>query len=390
MQIIIEITISGDCAIPVKRQYILKNICFEDRRFSVYRCPDNSKYYTIRSSDIRMTNQCTDDPYFYQACSENDNTIEHAERFIKELSELSLNNFNSYPSLCGKFLLRFDNEVNDRFTLTTIEKLPSKVKDEKFVKKKLMNADERKCNGVCDRYNCLDEASCNGFRYGFYCGGIKSDQTYISTARICDEKEDCENGEDETGCLWREELELPIEKNRCLLRDTIKSSEIQLNNFTRCSALIFVVEGIRQRIVPICEYYLDQTNCSDPTRGVIPCQIDGYRSTVSKFATCKQTPGLCDDGFDNLCLRTTVLCHVHKHQLCNGISDCIDKSDESSSICGAITTSTCYRRYRHETKLSIPVAWLGDGFGDCQNGEDEKNIWPICGVGELIDSFCKR
>ena len=325
-----------------------------------------------------MTNTCNDDPHNYQAC------LEQERRTVRGVSEFSDNYHNNYP-LCGKILLRSDNEVNDRFPLTTTQAESSSSKGRgENLRKKFMDTDERKCNGVCDRYDCLDEAYCNGFRYGFYCGGIKSDQTFISSARICDEEKDCENGEDETGCLRKFPLKKPesIEKDYCLVR-TKEYVLIQLNNFTRCSALTFVFDYLKQTVVPICEYYLDQTNCSDPTRGVIPCQIDGYRSTVSKFATCKQTPGLCDDGFDSLCLRTTVLCHVHKHQLCNGISDCIDKSDESSSICGAMTTSTCYRRYRHETKLSIPVAWLGDGFEDCQNGDDEKNIWPICGVGEL-------
>ena len=36
-------------------------------------------------------------------------------------------------------------------------------------------------------------------------------------------------------------------------------------------------------------------------------------------------------------------------------------------------------RYRHNTKLTIPVAWLNDGITDCLSGVDESNtIWPTC------------
>ena len=125
---------------------------------------------------------------------------------------------------------------------------------------------------------------------------------------------------------------------------------------------------------------MDQTNCTDPMRGVVSCMIDGYPSTVSKFATCVQKPGLCDDGFDSLCLTITRSCNVHKHLFCNGISDCSDKSDETSKICDRMTLSTCFRRYRHDTKLPIPISWLMDGSKDCIKGEDETNIWPTCGI----------
>ena len=169
----------------------------------------------------------------------------------------------------------------------------------------------------------------------------------------------------------------------------------RLSNFTRCSALLVYellyfdssmsilkpVDG--KPYVPYCKFFMDQTNCTDPMRGVVSCMIDGYPSTVSKFATCVQKPGLCDDGFDSLCLTTTRSCNVHKHRFCNGITDCSDNSDETSKICDRMTLSTCSRRYRHDTKLPIPISWLMDGSKDCLKGEDETEIWPTCGIGKL-------
>ena len=300
------------------------------------------------------------------------------------------------------------------------------------------------CNGLCEDHGCLDEALCNGYRYGIFCGGITSNMTYIRTEQICDSILDCESGEDEIGCSVynNQMIDLYAGRNgffnitpdrgesvnygghkgsfaKSLYEDVKKTKQCipewttfnlisyrNLSNFTRCSALItyelgyyfdlatifnFTLMQIKNNpYAPYCKFYMDQTNCSDPMRGVVPCMIDGYPSTVSKFATCVQNPGLCDDGFDSLCLTTTPSCYIHKHRLCNGISDCSDKSDETSMMCDKMTLAKCSRRYRHDRKLHIPISWLMDGIKDCLNGEDETEIWPTCGIGKfsrfVIDS----
>ena len=41
-------------------------------------------------------------------------------------------------------------------------------------------------------------------------------------------------------------------------------------------------------------------------------------------------------------------------------------------------------RYKHKTKLAIPVAWLNDGISDCVSGEDELNtLWPTCMLSHI-------
>ena len=49
--------------------------------------------------------------------------------------------------------------------------------------------------------------------------------------------------------------------------------------------------------------------------------------------------------------------------------------------CNPPTEITCVRVYGHRS-VPIPIAWLGDGTADCLSGEDERPIWPTCGVGE--------
>ena len=340
------------------------------------------------------TKTCPNDPRRYQTC-------------FGRLGYKKLGN-NSVP-FCRRYIKKYDN-VGNRFKYGLIYDPYGGYNND--------GSDSiRKCDGICNDRNCLDEASCNGFFYGLNCSAI-THNIYVSPTQICDGEYNCINGEDEAGCLEFSAQEIEninqiggknplnywsqIDKVKkfelCIITLTGSSTVNPIHNITRCSSLTyykFSEENFKKgKFVSICKYFYDQTNCSDPMRGVVPCLIDGRPSTVSNFATCMQTPGLCDDGFDSLCVKTTVLCYVHKHQLCDGISDCSDESDETYRICTSMTVSTCYRRYRHKTKLPIPISWLGDGFEDCENGDDETDIWPKCGVGKwsrfvVDDSKCE-
>ena len=77
---------------------------------------------------------------------------------------------------------------------------------------------------------------------------------------------------------------------------------------------------------------------------------------------------------------------MHKHQLCDGVQDCTDESDEMSSECLEMTEKTCARRYKHELPLPLPIAWLNDGLADCEDGADENRnkqglLSQVCKVG---------
>ncbi|KAL5263819.1 hypothetical protein ACHWQZ_G005027 [Mnemiopsis leidyi] len=198
---------------------------------------------------------------------------------------------------------------------------------------------KNECDG---HYKCEDEALCNGFLYGAYCTVYDGTLTYVNPKDVCDER-------------------------------------VILSSF--------------------CSNFIDQTNCSDPSRSSIVCAIGGYFSTVSKFFVChghNDLPALCDNGIDQVCQdrQQFLTCRLHKHQLCDDIRDCKDGTDEDSVLCRSLTNRTCTRAFMHERALRIPLNWLGDGVEDCLDGVDERDMWPSCGVGrtkrflDLDNSYC--
>ena len=105
------------------------------------------------------------------------------------------------------------------------------------------------------------------------------------------------------------------------------SIAVRILNTTRCAIITSVIEPT----APYCDDYMDQTNCSDPERGVlrldyiphmiglffIPflklsltkrsmyyrCKVGGYPSTISKYIICSPYVDvvLCDGGEDGMC-----------------------------------------------------------------------------------------
>ena len=99
--------------------------------------------------------------------------------------------------------------------------------------------------------------------------------------------------------------------------------------------------NLPNRMIEFCDDYIDQTNCSDPSRVGIDCQVGGYNTTVARQILCleRQTqdedkfrfdtiaadidiPIICDDGIDKACVHSSGSCFIHKHLLCDGHSDC--------------------------------------------------------------------
>ena len=407
--------ISDDCGF-LEEDGFIKTTCNRQYNLATYKCVGSNTYYSVikhqsfgfftqhgihveRSrDDRRITKSCPNDPRHYQACSD-------LFLFVSTHSLLQKYAQSSSTTLCGMTVVQLKGQVADKFSY----KIDLDVREVNELLK-----DKFKCDGICEESSCEDEIYCNGFLYGFFCDSYSFDNTsetlvkgkvLVAAQFICDGKNaSCISNEDEKNCSnyerrmtsefghtdddnieWRNKI---IRHRLCsTIHYSVRYTFRRLSNITRCSGLVeemvgatnFLNHTIRYR--PHCEYYMDQTNCSDSSRGVVECLISGYPSTVSKFATCVQTPGLCDDGFDNVCVDTSNICFVHKHQLCDGISDCNDQSDEMSRICKTKTISPCFRRYHHDKKLPIPISWLLDGLRDCQNGEDEKDTWPTCGTG---------
>ena len=256
------------------------------------------------------------------------------------------------------------------------------------------------CNNICEMENCEDESECNGYRYGLYC---PLGPVYIAPTAICDGIHGCViagllNGE--------ESLCKPAIDNNFPSCTSMKyrSKDVFLRpifNFTRCATVLFhhtaaagvgfkVSATIFRRtnsssvlyVKPYCLNYMDQTNCSDPDKVAVRSHIQGYGlSSVSKMMVCGELRrGLCENKMDLQCIEVSNDCICHKHQLCDGVEDCGDGSDEDMAECLAMTNERCYRNYRHERALSIPTPWLGDGLEDCLGGIDENSThWPTCG-----------
>ena len=261
------------------------------------------------------------------------------------------------------------------------------------------------CNLACDLRNCQDESECNGFRYGLYCHRGKYEK-YVPVYEICDRLNECIGYLDEKaiGCD-----KVKPGTPSCISGELFRKSEnrglkirVPIFNFTRCAAMVHSKEGdyarygqsamdygkAEQSGIPYCLNYMDQTNCSDPTRVGVTCSIQGHGlSNVSKTMVCgKFRKGLCSDNMDVECVDVDRSCTVHKHQLCDGVLDCKSGADEHHPSCHVLTSETCFRKYYTGRLLQIPARWLGDGIVDCLGGLDED--WGIkCGRDTLTVRF---
>ena len=212
------------------------------------------------------------------------------------------------------------------------------------------------CDRVCNCENCDDEWVCNGYKYSYTCQNTTIE---IEPLSVCDSTEDCPHGDDEEAC------------NEPLTCETeFRNEMLTLTNYTRCTPWI------------LCSNKIDQTNCSDRSLAPPECLVKGKMSTISQKIIRKtrltteynrihvNSSGVCDDHIDTICVTPTSSCYVHKHQLCNNIYDCLDKSDESGFICMSLTERTCYRKYQFYQPLQLPNAWIFDGVEDCIDGID--------------------
>ena len=82
---------------------------------------------------------------------------------------------------------------------------------------------------------------------------------------------------------------------------------------------------------------------------------------------------------DMQCVTPTPGCYIHKHQLCNNITDCKGGSDEKSARCSRVTEKSCTRRYHYNKSLKLPIGWIHDEIEDCVGGIDEGiTYWNFC------------
>ena len=234
------------------------------------------------------------------------------------------------------------------------------------------------CNEICDIYRCEDESFCNGYNYGVHCISTFNDRIYYTHPRgICNGDQNCRKKEDEN-CT--------VTTTSASCRHFSTGEIVPVHSYTRCTPITrssynsdVINTQIYCKIEDVASY---QTNCSDAARVAVTCEINGYKSTVSKYLICFDDEiTACDDGIDSNCFKRKT-CTIHKHLMCDERADCSDEADETHQICQSKTIETCKRRVGAQNELPIPISWLRDGLWDCMNGIDEIADWQMCGEGK--------
>lgn len=230
---------------------------------------------------------------------------------------------------------------------------------------------DKVCDGKCDCVPlCDDESQCNGITYGLFCN-FSSDYypdynppIYIPAMWICDNYKDCTDERDEVDCDATPQC-------------SSGPANRTLTPRTRCAPLGMLGD----RPEPYCLDYSDQLNCTDPSLALLTCTRDGFPVTVANRMICHgiKHVKLCDDGFEDMCVRPGTGCKVHKHLLCDGNQDCVSGADENHVTCWSLSNTECERGFGGRGKLRIPLSWINDEFPDCKTGEDEGVVYPTCG-----------
>ena len=318
----------------------------------------------------RLSRVCPEDTYHYTAC------------YLPSFTPLLFN--NTVVAVCGHYVCHFRNSgysgevmavhtwCNNRVQCHNggeDEMYCTEEKEEKFpCSDSFSTTTSKVCDGKCDCYYlCKDEWQCGGYNYHYLYTCSNTSDT-IPSLYICDNYTDCPLGDDESNC----------EEGTCIWEGS-STRTYKLDNYSRCTPWV------------MCNNKLDHTNCTDTRLAPLQCPVGGYTSTVSQYIICKSTvytenniihsntSAVCDDGMDTQCVTPIPGCDIHKHQLCNNITDCKAGSDEKSSLCSRLTTQDCQRKYHFSTRLKIPVDWIKDGIVDCVNGIDEDiTKWTSC------------
>lgn len=221
---------------------------------------------------------------------------------------------------------------------------------------------ENDCRDHSDELNCTKPTpkTLNCTEKQHLCSG---DQVCIPESWVCDGVPDCKDHSDEDKCPVPKECDI---------------SQFQCEKSKRCIYKMWLCDG---------DYDCGQGDMSDEANCT---HIEAHTEKPDIFSPCKEFMFKCAD---NRC--------IPEWWKCDGVSDCVDNSDEiGCSNTEKPTTSKPSIKPHVKCKANefscggfdqcIPSSWTCDGNKDCSDGSDEancKNVTSECPPGHLKCHF---